>query len=143
MFSQKTKYALRVVLLLSLKSDTGDKVSGQEVAKNLKVPAAFTGKILQELARKNIVSSVKGPGGGFYLSKQNRKKPLLEIVKAMDDMQFFTSCGLGLTECSETHPCPVHDDFKAVRNKLLHLFASKTINEISDEIVKRNLFLVR
>jgi Rrf2 family iron-sulfur cluster assembly transcriptional regulator len=144
MLSQKCKYAIRAVLYLSVESNTDKGLKGgKDVSETLKMPLAFTGKILQELARKNIISSVKGPGGGFYLSDENLGIPIIEIVKAMGDISYFNSCGLGLTECSEEHPCPIHDTFKVSRDNLLALFNNKTIGELGKEIKESELFLVR
>lgn len=144
MLSQKCKYAIRAVLYLPIENDLGKGLKGgKEVSKALKIPLAFTGKILQELARKNIISSVKGPGGGFYLSKENHRIPIIKIIEAMGDLSYFHSCGLGLSECSEDTPCPIHDTFKISRDNLLALFESKTIGDLGQEINESGLFLVR
>lgn len=143
MLSQKCKYAIRAVLFLSIEQSLDKRMGGKEVAEALKMPLAFTGKILQELAKKEIISSIKGPNGGFYLSEKDLEHPLMKIVEAMDDISFFNSCGLGLSECSEEHPCPVHDTFKIARDSLLNLFQTKKIKDLSDEILQHKLSLVR
>ncbi len=144
MLSQKCKYAVRAVLYLSTQSNKENGLrGGKEVSEELKIPLAFTGKILQELARENIISSNKGPGGGFYLSEENLNMPLIKVVETIDGLGFFTSCGLGLSECSEEHPCPIHDTFKLSRDGLFNLFSSKTIRGLADDIAVRELFLVR
>lgn len=143
MLSQKTKYALRAVLYLSVQAKNQKIKGGKEISDELKIPSAFTNKILQELAKKEIISSVKGPKGGFFLSEKNLRLPLIQIINAMDDMAFFRSCGLGLSECSEEKPCPVHDSFKIARNNLFQLFSTKTIKELSEEIINKDFFLVR
>jgi len=143
MLSQKCKYALRTVLYLSIESKVEAPKSGKELSKTLKIPVAYTGKILQELARKDIITSVKGPGGGFYLSEKNLTTSLLEIVKTIDGLSFFESCGLGLSECSDNHPCPIHDDFKIARNHLFEIFSKKSIIELANEIKDNDFILVR
>lgn len=144
MLSQKTKYAIRAVLYLSVNASKNGKLKGgKEISEELKIPSAFTIKILQELAKKNIISSVKGPKGGFYLSEKNLNLPLIRIIDAMDDMAFFNSCGLGLSECSEEKPCPVHGTFKIARNNLFQLFSKKNISELSEEIINNDFILVR
>ena len=144
MLSQKCKYAIRSVLYLSIESNRGNGLKGgKDVSDALKIPLAFTGKILLELARADIITSVKGPGGGFFLSQENQKIPMIKIVEAMGDIAYFTSCGLGLDECSDEHPCPIHDVFKIGRDSLLSLFKSKTIGELGTDIKESELFLVR
>ena len=143
MLSQKLKYSLRAVLFLALRDASEDPVGAIEISGALKIPAAYTGKILQELARNNIISSQKGPNGGFYLTKANRSARIIRIVETVDGMAMFHSCGLGLSQCSETRPCPFHDTFKTIRSSLLAIFRSKTIGELSEDILKQELFLVR
>lgn len=144
MLSQKCKYAIRSVLYLATKStqEKGLK-GGKDVSEALKIPVAFTGKILLELARAGVITSVKGPGGGFFLSEENKKIPLIRIIEVMGDISYFTSCGIGLPDCSDKHPCPIHDTFKVGRNNLLELFENKTIGELGKEINEKDLFLVR
>lgn len=144
MLSQKCKYAIRAVLYLTIESNPEKGLKGgKNVSENLKIPLAFTGKILKELARVNIISSVKGPGGGFYLSEENLKIPIINIVEVMGDISYFSSCGLGLTECSEERPCPIHNTYKVSRDNLWTLFNNKTIGELGKEVSESELFLVR
>lgn len=142
MLSQKCKYAIRAVLFLSTKSEN-EMYGGKEISNELKIPLAFTGKILQELARNNIIASAKGPGGGFFLTTNNRCLPLIKIVEAIDGLEYFQSCGLGLPECSSAHPCPIHDTFMISRNTLLNLFQSKTIQDLTGEMELKKWVLVR
>lgn len=144
MLSQKCKYAIRAVLYLSLESKQKKGLKGgRDVAEALKTPLAFTSKILLELSRDKIVSSVKGPRGGFYIPEENMKLPVIKIVESMGDLAYFTSCGLGLEECSNDRPCPIHDTFKIGRDSLYELFKNKTIEELGTEIIESDLFLVR
>ena len=60
----------------------------------------------------NIIHSIKGVGGGFEIPKENMSQiKLSQIVTALDGNRVFTGCGLGLKQCSEDHPCPVHDKY--------------------------------
>ena len=143
MLSQKTKYALRAVLYLSIESDPKIGLKGgKDVSEALKMPTAYTGKILQDLARVNVITSLKGPGGGFSVSEENTKEPLLNIVEAMGDLPFFSLCGLGLSQCSDDQPCPIHNIFKGCRDELLKWFQNKTIADLGDDLIKRELYLV-
>ena len=135
MLSQKSKYAIRAVLYISAQMESSEKqyLGGKEISEKLNMPLAFTVKILQELARESIISSSKGPGGGFYLTSDNQKTPIMEILKTMGDTGNFTNCMLGLEKCSDSNPCPVHHSFKIGRNHLLDLLQNKTIGELGEE----------
>lgn len=144
MLSQKCKYAIRAVLFISAESDKEKGLKGsKDVSKTLNIPLAFTGKILQELVKSNIISSNKGPGGGFYLTEDNLNAHVIEIVNVIDGLSFFKSCGLGLDRCSDEHPCPIHNTFKVGRDALLQLLRNKTINELANEVKNNQSFLIR
>lgn len=144
MLSNKCKYAIRAVLYLSIESNKNKKLKGSKhVAEALNIPVAFTSKILQELAKTKIISSLKGPGGGFFLTDKNLDTPIIDIVKTIDGLSFFESCGLGLDKCSDERPCPIHNTFKIGRDSMLKLLKENTIRELATDTVKRELFLIR
>jgi Rrf2 family protein len=141
MLSQKCKYAIRAVLYLSKNASEENKLGVKDVAGTLNLPQAFTAKILQELARKNIVTSNKGPGGGFFLTNENKNKTLYHIIEAIDGDDFFVSCGLGLHVCSDRNPCPLHNDFKKWRESLHKKFSKIKILQIQQILDKDNIRL--
>jgi Rrf2 family protein len=143
MFTRKSKYAIRAVLFLAIRNNISEtRISGKEISDSLKMPYAFTVKILQELVQNGIISSTKGPRGGFYLSKSNLDAKLMDLVKVFDDEGYFESCALGLSACSYEHPCPVHHEFKSGKETLRRLFDQKTIGELGKQIEEDKLFLV-
>lgn len=142
MLSNKSKYAIRAVLYLCANSRKNKtKLSGKDVSEALKTPLAFTVKILQELAKTPVISSSKGPGGGFYLTKENCNSTLLELLEVFGDDEFFTSCALGLPDCSDDHPCPIHESVKKSRMEMRSVFQNKTIAEISKGIEDNSFVL--
>ena len=142
MISNKCKYALRAILFLAVESNETKKIRISELSEELKIPAPYLGKILQELVPKSIISSIKGPRGGFYLTKKNQQAPLIKIIEAIDGLAYFEKCGLGLEDCSDSHPCPIHEDFKKSRDHLKTVFTNKTIRELASEIIANELILV-
>ena len=112
MFSKACEYAVRAVLYIAVKSKDGSKLSIKEIAKEIDSPEPFTAKILQTLSRERIISSIKGPNGGFYLEPKSKPIPLNIIVYAIDGKNMLQACSLGLKECSDNFPCPIHHDVK-------------------------------
>ncbi len=143
MLSQKCKYAIRAVLHLAVHGSEGQKIPGRQLAEALKIPVPYLSKILQELTLKQILSSVKGPNGGFYLTGKNLDTPLIKIVEAIDGLVFFETCGLGLGDCSNDNPCPIHEEFQTSRDHLKNLFYSKSIGDLAGKIRSNGLMLVR
>ena len=84
---------------------------------------------------------MKGPNGGFYISESAKPVALIDIVTIIDGVQFFFECGLGLKECSEIKPCPMHYSYKVSREKLFKEFSSVTIQELANNIARGKVFL--
>jgi len=143
MFSKTCEYAIRAMIFIAQKSKDGSKVSIKEIAKGIDSPEHFIAKILQELSRKGLLQSMKGPTGGFYLEKEDLSRTLAEIVKVIDGDKLFTGCGLGLKQCSETHPCPIHHEFKKVRKSIQNVLEKAKLGEFTDELEKNLTFLKR
>src|SRR5690348_16384099 len=100
------------MIFIAQGSQDGNKVSIKAISKGIDSPEHFIAKILQDLSRRGFVQSVKGPNGGFYLNGESMGCSLADIVKAVDGNKIFSGCGLGMSQCSETHPCPIHHEFK-------------------------------
>ncbi|QYS86170.1 Rrf2 family transcriptional regulator [Flavobacterium oreochromis] len=142
MFSKTCEYGIRATIFIASESVINKKISQKEIADQIDSPMAFTAKILQKLVRKDIVSSSKGSGGGFYIEKNKLKKiTLLEIIEALDCDSVIKGCGLGLKDCSEEHPCPFHDKFKDIKSDLLCVFKNTNLEELASGIKIGNTFL--
>src|SRR5688500_12774766 len=111
MLTKTSEYALRSIVYVAMQAAEGKKIGIKEIAKELELPLHFIGKILQDLVRKGIIASVKGPHGGFYLSQPAADISIMDVVHVIDGVQAFKRCGLGLKHCSDTHPCPLHHEF--------------------------------
>jgi len=93
-------------------------------------PESFTAKILQDIVRRGIISSVKGPKGGFYFSKDLKDITIYDVVLAIDGDEVFKKCGLGLSECNAKQPCPLHDKFEGIRSDLLKMCKNNNLNDL-------------
>ena len=134
---------MRAILQLAVVQSEEEKKNIKDLAEELKIPTPYLRKILQELVPRKLVSSSKGPNGGFYLTDQNRQAPLMSIIEAIDGLAFFETCGLGLSLCSDDHPCPIHHDFKIARDHIKNIFANKSVDDLASVIKENDLFLVR
>lgn len=144
MFSKACEYGIRAVLYIAEQSQNDNRVNIKEISSTIDSPEAFTAKILQQLARNGIVSSLKGPTGGFIIEKNMLSEiKLSHIVSAIDGDEIYTGCGLGLTECSETQPCPVHHKFSSVRDSLRDMLETTTILELAKDLNSGLSFLKR
>lgn len=143
MFSKTCEYALRALIYITQQTKDGGRIGIKDIAVGIDSPEYFIAKILQDLSRKGFVQSAKGPTGGFYLDNISLNRSLADIVIEMDGDKIFSSCSLGLKECSETHPCPVHNEFKDIRSNLYKLLSKKKISNFVEELDAHELFLKR
>lgn len=134
MITKTCKSAIKAVIYLCSKFGTGENASIKEVAEFINASEHTVGKLLQTLVKQDIIKSLKGPTGGFYISKAQQKQPIINIVEAIDGKQIFKNCGLGLSQCSERHPCPIHDDYKAVRDSIEKLFREKDVLSLCEPV---------
>jgi Rrf2 family iron-sulfur cluster assembly transcriptional regulator len=141
-FSKTCEYGLKATLHIAYESQSGNRASLKQISKAIDSPEAFTAKILQQLVRNGIVNSVKGPSGGFDIDKKQMEKVKLgHIVKAIDGDIIYKGCGLGLKDCNEHKPCPVHHKFKIIRNELKIMLDKTSMQEMIDKLNKGEAFL--
>lgn len=141
MFSKACEYAIRAALYISIKSVDGSKLGIKEIAREIDSPEPFTAKILQTLSREKIISSIKGPNGGFYLDPKTKPVPINAIVNAMDGEDVLHTCSLGLKECSDKFPCPIHHEIKRYKDRLRKIMKEKTVQDLAQELANGKTFL--
>ena len=143
MFSKACEYAIRAVVYIASETNDSIKVGIQDICNHIEAPQHFTAKILQTLSRMQLVSSQKGVNGGFYLTAEQRRYPVRKIVEAIDGDKLFIGCGLGLKQCSEIKPCPLHNQFKDIRNRLCKMMDTTTIEVLAIRLKKGGSVLVQ
>lgn len=134
-FSRQCEYALQAVIYLALKPG-GEMTSIKELARKLDIPYHFLGKILQDLTYKGLLSSQKGPQGGFRLAMPAKDITLFHIIEAVDGVAFTNSCVLGFPECSGQNPCAVHEKWAGVRENIYSMLVNKNIAQVARDMRK-------
>jgi Rrf2 family iron-sulfur cluster assembly transcriptional regulator len=143
MLSTSCKYAIRATVYVMSESKKSHRPGIKEIAEEIEANEHTTAKILQLLVKEGIINSAKGPNGGFYATPESHPVYLIDIVKVVDGDHFFFECGLGLKECSESKPCPIHHNYKDARQQLYHQFSTLTVQELSKDLSLGKAFLKR
>jgi Rrf2 family transcriptional regulator, iron-sulfur cluster assembly transcription factor len=134
MLSNSCRYGIRAVIYLASRTSGDDKIGIKQISNDLDLPMPFLGKILQLLAKQKILSSSKGPHGGFSLLKDPRNITLLDIVNTIDGYDTFTNCVMYRGTCEgvsmEKKICPLHEEYEKTRSELVKLFSDKTVYEL-------------
>ena len=129
-FSKSFGYALRAVLYVAVMSDEKQRVQVDEIAQNISVPKHFLGKIMNRLVKEGLLSSTKGPYGGFSINKNTLSSSLARFVNITDDMGQFNTCILRMDNCNSTKPCPLHNKMEPVRIELMQILEETTIKDL-------------
>jgi len=130
MISKALDYALRALVFMARNPDQ-EYFGVNELAEKAQVSRTYLGKILQNLARQGYLNSTTGPRGGFSLAKDPKKVTVMELMDALEDENLKDKCFLGLAECSDTNPCPIHLTWKKCRASILSDFKKITIKDAS------------
>ena len=141
MISKSCKYAIRAAVFVASRANEDVKLSVKEIAEEIEAPAAFTAKILQTLNRYKIITSLKGPYGGFFCETYQLELPVLEVVNAVDGLAVFRDCVMGLHQCSDEHPCPMHFSYSKTRDQMFNSFKDTKIGSLAENITGGFAFL--
>ena len=141
MLSNASKYAIRAVLFLAENSSEEKKFSAKKIADELEIPLHFIAKILQKLVKSAVISSTKGPRGGFFTSEENTKNNVCTILDEIEIDDVFEPCFMGLPQCGDDNPCPVHHIVAPFKEAILDKFKHQSIADFSIEISEGGTFL--
>ncbi|MFQ5605401.1 MAG: RrF2 family transcriptional regulator [bacterium] len=132
-FTKGCEYALQSVLYLASMPDCTP-VFQRDISTALMIPPHFLGKVLQALARNGLVTSQKGKTGGFVLSKAAKDISPYDIIAAIDGPAFLNKCVVGFPGCDDATPCPMHDQWKKIKQEIVHMLKNKNLEQLSKEM---------
>lgn len=141
MISKSCKYGIRAAVFIAANTGNGEKLGVKEISGEIQAPTAFTAKILRTLNKHKIVTSLKGPYGGFFCERHQLDLPVVDIVNAVDGLSVFKECVMGLHQCSDAHPCPMHEKYACTRDQLMKTFKETTVGSLAADFSKGSVFL--
>jgi Rrf2 family protein len=129
MISQTAEHALRAVLYLA--GHTEDRpLKVEEIAEALGAPRNYLSKTMHLLARHGIVTSTRGPQGGFLLRIPADELRLAHLVEVFDPPRERRICLLGGRPCTDAAPCQAHFRWKAIQEAGLGPMRDTTIADL-------------
>ena len=135
-YSRSAEYAIRATLHLGLLED-GKCAMSRKIAEYEDIPAHFLAKLLQQLARKGLLKSQKGPTGGFCLRLAAKDVRLIDIVDAVDGLNHYAQCIVGFPECNDKMGCPMHDSWVALHSRIMDYLKRNTIGSLVRQMETR------
>ncbi len=135
-YSNACAYAIRAISRLAMIQPKGY-VLLDDLCEGTELPRHFVAKIFQDLVRKGLLTSAKGRGGGFALTRDPGKINLHEIVAAVDGVEQLDHCVVGLSLCDASQPCPQHDHWQPIRENLKSFLKETTLKDMSETLEQK------
>ncbi|MDX2145939.1 MAG: Rrf2 family transcriptional regulator [Planctomycetota bacterium] len=135
MLTQAAGYA--AMALGYVASAGGRPVLIKEIADAAEIPGPYLAKIVHTLARRGLVLTQRGVGGGVTLAKPADQISLFELCLALDDPAVQPRCMLGVAVCSDERACPAHKFWSAQRARYTDYLREMTIADVAAFEVRR------
>jgi Rrf2 family transcriptional regulator, iron-sulfur cluster assembly transcription factor len=136
LFPRPVEYAIRAMTLLASR-ESGHLTGAREISEAEKIPMPFLWKILRVLTRRKLVRSFKGIRGGYELARPAERIRLNDIFIATDGKDFRDTCVLGLPECDNQFPCPLHEQWKQIRGTMVEMLDHTSVADLARVTQKR------
>jgi len=130
--SDATNLAFHAMLFLAA-APKGTQNSVQQLAKKMRASENHLSKVMQRLAKTGLVTSVRGPKGGFCLAKPSRKIRLLDVYKAIEGPLSTNTCFLGNPVC-EGDCCLMGNLIGSMQNQIKDHLTKTTLSEIGGKL---------
>lgn len=127
--SQTAEHALRAVLYLAAQPN-GDRVPAEVIAEALDAPRNYLSKTLGALAKAGVITSARGPHGGFRLEVPASELTLSRVVSPFRETNGSRVCMAGGRRCDAADPCGAHERWTAVQAQLLAPMEKTTIGDL-------------
>ncbi len=124
--SEATALGLHTMTVVARRSEA---TSTAQIATELSASDAHLSKVLQQLVRAGLLSSRRGPSGGYALAKPPTEVTLLDVYEALEGPLRQDGCLFAEPVCRRTH-CILGDLVEHVRNEVHNRFESTTLNDV-------------
>ena len=131
----KGRYAVTAMLDLALRSDKGP-VSLAEISGRQGISLSYLEQLFAKLRSNDLVSSVRGPGGGYRLSRDATQISVAQIIDAVNESVDATSCG-GEGDCHQGEKCLTHDLWTSLNTHIFDYLKGVKLSTLVDEQIAR------
>jgi FeS assembly SUF system regulator len=131
--SKKADYGLIAVKHLATHRAEPHACSANEIADAYGISVTLMAKVLQKLARQNLVAAKHGSSGGYQLAKDPEAISALDVITAIDGPVLITSCVTNHGNCDATSKCSVREPLRRVNDSILQVLGAVTISQMSQD----------
>ena len=138
----KGRFAVMAMVDLALHGGKGP-VTLFSISERQKISLSYLEQLFSKLRKHNIVESVRGPGGGYYLGRHAAKVSVADIIVAVDEPLDATKCG-GMGNCHEEQQCQTHDLWMGLNETIYAYLAAVSLQQLveSQNPAKSNVIKV-
>jgi Rrf2 family protein len=136
LYSKSCEYAFRALTNLALQPE-GEMTMVKHIAEEEEIPLYFLAKLMQDLAKRGVVRSFKGPSGGFALNMPPSEISLYHVMELLDHANLEERCAVGLYACNDETACPIHESWKVLRKDILRYLHQTTIADLAAALVEK------
>jgi len=129
--SQTAEYALRAMAWLTT-VPVGKPMRVKDLSVATGIPSHYLSKVMRRLVVAGLLTSQKGQGGGFLLSKAPDEIRFIDILAAVDAYSTTDErCAFGWGQCDAVHPCPLHGSWTRLNEQLRSWAEGTTLADIA------------
>ncbi len=133
-----TKGRFAVTAMIDLAMHNGKSpVTLSEISERQKISLSYLEQLFGKLRRQELVSSVRGPGGGYNLAKPTEQVSVADIITAVDEPIDATQCG-GKENCKDDHKCITHDLWTDLNRHIFDYLRAVTLSELVSKQLKKS-----
>jgi Rrf2 family transcriptional regulator, iron-sulfur cluster assembly transcription factor len=137
----KGRFAVTAMLDLALHGAKGP-VTLAGISERQKISLSYLEQLFGKLRRRELVESVRGPGGGYHLGRPAAQISVADIVLAVEEPLDSTQCG-GRENCRENHRCMTHDLWAELNSTVQGFLAGVTLSHLVEMQHTKPVSLVR
>ena len=126
----KGRFAVTAMVDLALHNGHGP-VTLAQISGRQKISLSYLEQLFGKLRRREIVESVRGPGGGYLLGRAMSALTVSEIIQAVDEQIDATQCG-GKENCHDDKKCITHDLWASLNRHIFDYLGGVTLQQLVD-----------
>jgi len=131
-FTKRADYGLMAIHFIASHGDEGA-VSAKRIAEEFSIPPERLAKILQQLAKKKLITSHNGPKGGYVLTRRPGAITVGQVVRALEGPLSVVSCMTEHDDCPQFARCNLRGPVQKIQASITHVLDSMTLAELAAE----------
>ncbi|AHF04782.1 Fe-S cluster assembly transcriptional regulator IscR [Marichromatium gracile] len=127
----KGRYAVTAMLDLAIHQGRGP-IALADIAQRQGISLSYLEQLFAKLRKRALVTSVRGPGGGYNLARTAAEIRVAEVIAAVDENVDTTRCG-GAHNCQNNGPCLTHDLWNDLSDHIFDYLNAITLQQLVDK----------